>query len=88
VLIYYSVNGGTEKVIDAPYQGSNIITDVALSDVQYGSDISLQLSVQSNATTSGRSELLVTRMLNVIFTKRFLYFETEVVCFHKQGNKV
>ena len=67
VVIHYSVNGGTEKVIDTPYQGSNIITNVVLSDVQYGSDISMQLSVHSNSTISGRSELLMMRTFLKVF---------------------
>jgi len=78
--MYYSVNGGTEKVVDALYQGSNIITNIVLSDVQYGSDISVQLSVRSNSTTSGRSELLMMHTFLKIFVvyvrKGFLYSDT------------
>ncbi|XP_065908636.1 uncharacterized protein [Dysidea avara] len=80
VFIFYSVNGGTEKIIITPYQGSNIITDVALSDVQYGSDISMQVSVRSNSTTSGRSEEIIMRA-NPLYGVMWSHSESNILTF-------
>ena len=62
VKIYYSVNGRDETNLTVPYQGSNNITDIMLPDVQYNDNISIQVSLQSATTMTGRSDPLILRM--------------------------
>ena len=66
VKIYYSVNGRDETNLTLPYQGSSTITDIMLTDVQYNDNISIQVSLQSATTMTGRSDPLILRMYTYI----------------------
>ena len=75
VKIYYSVNGRDETNLTLPYQGSNTITDIMLTDVQYNDNISIQVSLQSATTMTGRSDPLILRMyIYNIYNALILHF--------------
>ena len=53
--MYYSVNGRNELNITIPYQGTNNITDITLSNVHYNDNISVQIVMQNATTMTRRS---------------------------------